>query len=197
MSNLFINSYPQVKGRECYPTAGERLSSVGVQGVTGDKLLAESGDASNGWLWSGCSTKARKRRELEPAKRLIGRLKQGNVPIRPRSMRIRGIHSIRGTRRTVPIKSRKMDTRNGVTHQWLSQRWEQAARPYALVGGMPQEANAQGNTWDRLTWGRHTRGHGCSKSLGLRRALMDAGYPSVLKTGHKSNPDCACAKLRG
>ena len=73
-------------------------TGVGVQGVTGDKLLAESplslgqspgslrpriketrgGDASNGWPRSGCSTKARKRpfgcaqgrRELEPAKRL-------------------------------------------------------------------------------------------------------------------------------
>jgi hypothetical protein len=43
--------------------------------MTGDKLLAESGDASNGWLWSGFSTKARKRRELEPAKWLIGRPK--------------------------------------------------------------------------------------------------------------------------
>jgi hypothetical protein len=38
--------------------------------VKGDKLLAESGDTSSGWLWSGFSTKARKRRELEPAKRL-------------------------------------------------------------------------------------------------------------------------------
>jgi len=47
---------PQVEGRECYPTAGDWLSNAGVQGVKGDKLLAESGDASNGWLWSGCST---------------------------------------------------------------------------------------------------------------------------------------------
>jgi len=38
--------------------------------MTGDKLLAESGDASNRWPRSGFSTKARKRRELEPAKRL-------------------------------------------------------------------------------------------------------------------------------
>ena len=61
---------PKWMGRECYPTAGDWLSNVGVQGVKGDKLLAGSGDASNGWLWSGFSTKARKRRELEPAKRL-------------------------------------------------------------------------------------------------------------------------------
>jgi len=67
---LLINSYPQVEGRERYPTAGEWLSNIGVQGVKGDKLLAESGDTSSGWLWSGFSTKARKRRELEPAKRL-------------------------------------------------------------------------------------------------------------------------------
>jgi len=26
---------------------------------------------------------------------------------------------------------------------------------------------------------------------------MDTGCPGVLKTGRKSNPDCACAKLRG
>ena len=26
---------------------------------------------------------------------------------------------------------------------------------------------------------------------------MDTGCPSVLKTGRKSNPDCACAKLQG
>jgi hypothetical protein len=38
--------------------------------MKGDKLLAGSGDASNGWLWSGFSMKVRKRRELEPAKRL-------------------------------------------------------------------------------------------------------------------------------
>jgi hypothetical protein len=50
------------------PTAGDWLSNVGVQGVKGDKLLAEGGDASNGWLRSGFSAKARKRRELEPAK---------------------------------------------------------------------------------------------------------------------------------
>jgi hypothetical protein len=71
------------------------------------------------------------------------------------------------------LKSRKMDARNGVTHQRLSQRWEQAVRPHALVGGMPQEANALGNARDMLTWGRHTRGHGCRKSLGLRQALKD------------------------
>ena len=40
----FTNSYPQVDGRECYPTAGEWLSNVGVQE---GKLLAENGDASN------------------------------------------------------------------------------------------------------------------------------------------------------
>jgi hypothetical protein len=39
---------PKWMGRECYPTAGEWLSNVGVQGVKGDKLLAESGDTSNG-----------------------------------------------------------------------------------------------------------------------------------------------------
>jgi hypothetical protein len=33
-------------------------------------------------------------------------------------------------------------------------------------------------------------------SLGLGQALMDTECPSVLKTGRKSNPDCACAKLR-
>ena len=71
---------PQVEGRECYPTAGDWLSNVGVQGVKGDKLLAESGDASSKWLWSGCSTKARKRRELEPAQRLIGRPKRETSP---------------------------------------------------------------------------------------------------------------------
>jgi hypothetical protein len=32
---------------------------------------------------------------------------------------------------------------------------------------------------------------------GLGQALMDTGYPSVLKTGRKSNPGCACAKSRG
>jgi len=49
------------------------------------------------------------------------------------------------------LRPRKMDTRDGVTRQRLSQRWEQAARPYALTGGMAQEANAQGNAWDTLT----------------------------------------------
>ena len=77
---------PKWMGRECYPTAGDWLSNVGVQGVKGDKLLAESGDTSNRWLRSGFSTKACKRRELEPAKRLIGRPKQGNVSTRPRSI---------------------------------------------------------------------------------------------------------------
>jgi hypothetical protein len=49
------------------------------------------------------------------------------------------------------LTSRKMDTRNGVTRQRLSQQWEQAAKPYALTGGMAQEAKAQGNAWDTLT----------------------------------------------
>jgi len=47
------------------------------------------------------------------------------------------------------------DTPDGVTHQRLSQRWEQAARPYALVGGMAQEAKARKrkrrNAQDTLT----------------------------------------------
>ncbi len=72
-----------------------------------------------------------------------------------------------------------MGTRNGVTHQRLSQQWEQAARPYAMTGGMPQEANALGNAKDMQTWGRHARRHGGRKSLGLRRALMDTGCPGV------------------
>ena len=86
------------------------------------------------------------------------------------------------------LKSRKMDTWNGVTRQWLSQRWEQAARPDALTGGMPQEANAQGNAWDRLTWGRHTRGHRGTKGLNSKAPLpLEAN----------ANPECADAKLRG
>jgi hypothetical protein len=86
-----------------------------------------------------------------------------------------------------------MDTRNGVTHQRLSQRWEQAAKPDALVGGMPQEANVQGNAWDMLTWGRHTRRHRDRRGLGIRHTLEW----SVVKTGRKSNSDCADAKLWG
>ena len=62
---------PQVDGRKRYLTVGEWPSNVGVQGVKGDILLAGSGDASNRWLWSGFSTKARKRREWQPAERLI------------------------------------------------------------------------------------------------------------------------------
>ena len=42
----------------------------------------------------------RKRRELEPAKLADRRAQKGNVPIRPRSSDVRGIHSMRGTRRT-------------------------------------------------------------------------------------------------
>jgi hypothetical protein len=88
-----------------------------VQGWEGDKLLAESGDTPSRWLWSGFSTKARKRRELEPAKsfgfsqdRLADKQAQkGNVPIRPRSSEVRGIHSIRGTRRTVPSLRQAQD----------------------------------------------------------------------------------------
>ena len=40
------------------------FSNVGVQGQKGDKRLAESGDAPSRWLWTGFSTKMRKRREL-------------------------------------------------------------------------------------------------------------------------------------
>jgi hypothetical protein len=39
---------PKWMGRKCYPTAEDWLSNVGVQGVKEDKLLAESGDTSNG-----------------------------------------------------------------------------------------------------------------------------------------------------
>ena len=90
------------------------------------------------------------------------------------------------------LKSQKMDTRNGVTRQRLSETAlpssEQAARPDALTGGMPQEANAQGNAWDRLTWGRHTRGHRGTKGLNSKAPLpLEAN----------ANPECADAKLRG
>ena len=57
------------------------LLRTGVQGVKGDELLAEGGDASSKWLRSGFSTKARKCRELESAKRLTGRPKRELVPI--------------------------------------------------------------------------------------------------------------------
>jgi hypothetical protein len=75
-------STPQVEGRERYSTAGEWLSNAEAQGMTGDKLLAESGDTLSGWLWSGFSTKALKRRELEPAKRLTSRPKRELFPFR-------------------------------------------------------------------------------------------------------------------
>ena len=56
---------------------------------------------------------------------------------------------------SVDLRSRKMDARNGVTRQRLSETAllssEQAARPEAVTGGMAQEANAQGNAWDTLT----------------------------------------------
>jgi len=45
-----------------------------------------------------------------------------------------------------------MDTRNGVTRQWLSDFVGAGNHPQALSGGMAQEANAQGNAWDMLTW---------------------------------------------
>jgi hypothetical protein len=44
-----------------------------------------------------------------------------------------------------------MDARNGGTRRRLSRQREKAARPYASVGRMAQEANAQGNVWDTLT----------------------------------------------
>jgi len=50
------------------------------------------------------------------------------------------------------LTPRKMDTRNGETRRWLSGNPEQAARPYAPAGRMAQEANAQSNIWDMLTW---------------------------------------------
>jgi hypothetical protein len=89
-----------------------------------------------------------------------------------------------------------MDVWNGVTRQRLSQQWEQAARPDALAGGIPQEAKALGNTRDRLTWGRCTRGHGYRRSLSLMAGAW-SNMPHVLKTGRVSNSNCACVELRG
>jgi hypothetical protein len=45
-----------------------------------------------------------------------------------------------------------MDTRNGVTRQLLSGGTGAGNHPQALLGRMAQEANAQGNAWDTLTW---------------------------------------------
>jgi hypothetical protein len=50
------------------------------------------------------------------------------------------------------LRPRKMDTRNGVTRQQLSGVAGAGNHPQALSGGMAQEANAQGNAWDTLTW---------------------------------------------
>jgi hypothetical protein len=102
-----------------------------------------------------------------------------------------GVELVSGSVR--PPVCRQMDARNGVTRQRLSQQWEQAARPDALMGGMSQEANAPGNAGDMLTWDRLTRRHWDRMSLSLRHALRS----SVVKTGRKSNSDCADAKLRG
>ena len=82
-SKLLVNSYPPGGGERALPYGGRLAINpsaslrAGVQGVKGNKLLAESGDASSGWLWSGFSTKARKRRELEPAERLIAQKADG------------------------------------------------------------------------------------------------------------------------
>ena len=85
---MLTNSYPPGGRERALPYGGrmaikpfdELRTGVGVQGVKGDKLLAESGDTSSRWLRLGCSTKARKRRELEPAQRLIGRPKRETSP---------------------------------------------------------------------------------------------------------------------
>ena len=53
----------------------------------------------------------RKHRELEPAKLADRQAQKGNVPTRPRSSGIRGFHSMRGTRRTVPSYGRGKRTR--------------------------------------------------------------------------------------
>ena len=98
---------------------------------------------------------------------------------------------------SVDLKSRKMDTRNGVTRQRLSAVAVSATcgagdQAGCLTGGMSQEANAPGNTGDMLTWDRPARRRRGKMSPGLRHTLRS----SVVKTGRKSSSDCADAKLR-
>jgi hypothetical protein len=113
-----------------------------------------------------------------------------------------------------PGHAEGMDTRNGVTGQQLSQRWEQAVRPYAQAGGMPQEAKAQGNAWDMLTLRRcsgqavgpvHEKAQGqdesgswahadlkALRSIHIRHHCTDEDPLTCLKRGYDKNSIPLC-----
>jgi RNA-directed DNA polymerase len=61
--------------------------------------------------------------------------------MRPGSQPVPGIHSTGNPAYSMALKSRQMDTRNGVTHLTLSLN-EKVAKPQAKVGRMAQKANA-------------------------------------------------------
>jgi len=73
----------------------------------------------------------RKRRELEPAKLADRQAQKGNVPIRPRSSEVRGIHSMRGTRRTCAVHKHSVQHRPKVTENG---HMERGNPPRALSG---------------------------------------------------------------
>jgi len=90
-----------------------------------------------------------------------------------------------------------MGTRNEVTRLWLSQPekgWSRRPGRKLRRRRIPQEAKAQGNAWDRLTWGCHRRGHGYRRSLGFRRARLSI---ADRKPDAMSNSAGACAKSWG
>ena len=70
----------------------------------------------------------------------------------PHNPIVYGIHSIEDPAQSTVLRSRQMDTRNGVTRQLLSGDTGAGNHPQALSGGMAQEANAQSNVQDKLTW---------------------------------------------
>ena len=105
-----------------------------MQGQKGDKLLAESGDAPSRWLWAGFSTKVRKRRQLQPAKRLKGRPKGGLFPFD----HVVTAYMVATRCEERGVEYRPETTKNGHMERGnpprLSQvKLEQATRPQALT----------------------------------------------------------------
>ena len=128
--------------------------------------------APSQWLWIECSTKIRKRRQLQPAQWLNGRPKRDLSPFDPVLEGHRVITRCAGH----GVEYHPNVTPNGHTGRsnpsWLSRRPDERREVSARCwtgegdqagchdgGGYPKKQRLEGKPQDRLTWGCCTRGH--------------------------------------
>jgi hypothetical protein len=93
-------------------------------------------------------------REGHPAQEAETLEPKGHRIWRRQPSTLTGLHCHRNPVESTTLRMRAMGTGNGVTRHVLSRTVVSRCQPHGVLGGIPQEAKAEGNASDMLTCGR-------------------------------------------